>query len=781
MSLSRPRRWQVASASSRCGHTGKMPVPRRLVRLASLGFLLALAVLGGCGGSTPVGLPGGIVADSLASQNSLAEVELGRQPIEAPAPGEGKEGPSAAKPKKALVDDEDMSEHPFPRRVKAPPLEGGKEWLNAAGPLDIKDLRGKWVLLDFWTYCCINCMHVLPELKKLEKAHPNDLVVIGVHSAKFDTEKGTKNIREAILRYEIEHPVVNDAEHAIWENYGISSWPSLRLIDPEGNLVAQHSGEIDFDVLDGFLKKASPYYAKKGALDATPLRFKPEAHAATPLRFPGKVLADEAGSRLFIADSNHNRIVVAKLDGTLLGTIGGGESGRADGDFRAARFNHPQGMALRGETLYVADTENHLIRKVDLAKKQVTTIAGTGRQRRSALWPGIKIDDEGFPKLPSRFVGKPAEESLASPWDLWIVGGDLYIAMAGSHQIWKMTLDEKEIGPYSGNGREDIVDGPLLPGRPLEPEHASFAQPSGLSSDGEWLYVADSEGSSVRAVPLKPKAEVRTVLGTAELRIGRLFKFGDVDGALDKALLQHCLAVAYRDGKLYVADTYNDKVKEIDLKNETIKTIAGGGKAAADGPATLDEPAGLSVAGGKLYVADTNNHRIRVIDLADGKKISTIEIAGLTPPAPAAAAGKPKFPGAKQVELPKAVAKTVDGKLTLSVSLDLPEGWKMNAEAPMAYYVEADGDAGAIDRGAIGKLVKPKERTAKFDITLPVKAATGSEKLKVSLTYYYCQTKESGVCKVGSVVWTVPVELKADAKDAAVSLPFKIEEAKLPD
>jgi sugar lactone lactonase YvrE len=436
-------------------------------------------------------------------------------------------------------------------------------------------------------------------------------------------------------------------------------------------------------------------------------------------------------------------------------------------------------MALKGDALYVADTENHLIRKIDLARKQVTTVAGTGRQRRSALWPGIKIDDDGFPKLPERFVGKPSEEALASPWDLWIAGSDLFIAMAGTHQIWKMTLDEKEIGPYSGNGREDIVDGPLLPDRPLEPEHASFAQPSGLSSDGEWLYVADSEGSSVRAVPLKPKAEVRTVLGTAELRFGRLFKFGDVDGALDKALLQHCLAVAYHDGKLYVADTYNDKVKEIDLKNETIKTIAGG--KAADGSPVLDEPAGLSVAGGKLYVADTNSHRIRAIDLADGKKLSTIEIAGLAPPAAPAAAGKPKFPGAKQVELPKAVAKAVDGKLTLTVALDVPEGWKMNADAPMAYYIEAEGDSGAVDREAIGKLVKPKERTAKFDIALPVKAATGSEKLKVSLTYYYCQTKESGICKVGSVVWTVPVELKADAKDAAVALPYKIVEAKLPD
>ncbi len=667
MSLSRPRCWLVASAFRRWGDAGTMPVPRRPVGLASAG-LLALVVLSGCGGSlaapsgtdtTPIGLSDGAAPDK--DKSPPAQIELGRRPLEAPAGG-GEEGPSAAKSKKPPLEEEDMSEHPFPRRVKAPPLEGGKEWLNSAGPLDIKDLRGKWVLLDFWTYCCINCMHILPELKKLEKAHPNDLVVIGVHSAKFETEKGTKNIREAILRHEIEHPVVNDADHAIWENYGISSWPSLRLIDPEGNLVAQHSGEIDADSLDGFLKKATPYYAKKGVLDPTPLEFKQETHAPNPLRFPGKLLADAEGQRLFIADSSHNRIVVARLDGTLIATIGDGRVGLTDGDFGTARFNKPQGMALRGDMLYVADTENHVLRKVDLAKKQVTTIAGTGRQRRTPLWPGITFEEGRFPKLPERYVGKPKEEALASPWDLWIHGGDLYIAMAGPHQIWKMTLDEKEIGPYAGNGREDIVDGSLLPPIPpvlpeelspavLKGPYSSFAQPSGLASDGEWLYVADSEGSSVRAVPLKATGEVRTVVGTANLRFGRLFKFGDVDGALDKALLQHCLAVAYHEGKLYVADTYNDKIKEIDLKNETIKTIAGG-KAAA-GPSALDEPAGLSVAGGKLYVADTNSHRVRVIDLADSKKISTIEIAGLAPPRRPPLLGNPSSPAPKRSSCPR--------------------------------------------------------------------------------------------------------------------------------
>ncbi len=361
-------------------------------------------------------------------------------------------------------------------------------------------------------------------------------------------------------------------------------------------------------------------------LNEKPIHFSLEqTHTSqTPLRYPGKILADEAGGRLFIADSNHNRIVIAGFDGKLQHVIGSGEIGHADGDFAAATFNHPQGMALRGDTLYVADTENHLLRKIDLKNHRVATIAGTGQEQHGPHQP----------------PGPPLKTELNSPWALCIHGSDLYIAMAGAHQIWKMPLDESAIGPYAGNGREDIVDGPL--------DDASFAQPSGLASDDQNLYVADSEGSSVRAVPLDPALPVRTIVGTANLPEARLFTFGDVDGPNGKARLQHCLGITYHDGRLYVADTYNDKIKVIDLKTGQCKTLVGTGKPGADDsggtsskgvgkPAAFFEPAGLSCAAGKLFVADTNNHRIRVIDLADANagspRVTTLEISGLTPPA----------------------------------------------------------------------------------------------------------------------------------------------------
>ncbi len=659
------------------------------------------------------------------------------------------------------------SPYPLRREVKDFPTD--REWLNTGRPLKLRECKGKFVVLDFWTYCCINCMHILPELKKLEHAYPNNVVVIGVHSAKFDTEQDTKNIRDAILRYEIEHPVVNDFDHKIWDDFGISSWPSLRVIDPEGYMVGGQSGEVKFEDLEAFIQMGLPYYREKGLLNEQPLKLTSEAaaHKAGPLKFPSKVHADAKSQRLFITDSGHNRIVVASLEGKLLETIGSGAQGRADGDFAAASFNRPQGTFLHNDTLYVADTENHMLRKVDLKAKKVTTIAGIGEQAR-VLWPGLdKV--ERLADVPERWVGKPLETALNSPWALWVQGENLYIAMAGPHEIWKMPLDEREIGPYAGNGREDIVDGPLLPKTPYEPGFSSFAQPSGLAGDNDWLYVADSEGSSIRAVPFNPEKEVRTVIGTADLPGGRLFTFGDVDGKPGTGRLQHPLDVAFRDGKLYVADTYNNKVRVVDASTGELSTLAGNGKPGRDdSPAAFDEPEGLAVAGDKLFVADTNNHAIRVIDLGSGNKVSTLAIEGLAPPkvVPQVAAAKvPKFDDADQEKLDTLVVQPKDGHVKLQVSLALPPGWKINPLGPGGYAVLRTGEKGVVASDSLGKFVKLSKPEAEFTITLPV-SGTGTDELKVGVNYYYCEDKENGLCKEGSVLFTLP--LKVDASGAEI-------------
>ncbi|MFK7819995.1 MAG: thioredoxin-like domain-containing protein, partial [Planctomycetaceae bacterium] len=379
----------------------------------------------------------------------------------------------------APSDSTELVENPFPERVLAPEaiLDGGKEWLNASGPIQLKDLRGKIVILDFWTYCCINCMHVLPDLKYLEQKYPNELVVIGVHSAKFDNEKDSENIRQAIMRHEIEHPVVNDADMVIWRKFGARSWPTLAIVDPEGYYCGSQPGEGNRELLDAIVGRLVKYHRQKKTLDESPIKFSLEREKTkpTPLRYPGKVLADTEGNRLFIADTGNNRIVVTDMGGTLLHVIGNGAIGLRDGSFEDAEFDHPQGMALAEEQLYVADTENHVIRAVDLTNKTVSTIAGTGKQSRR------------------RVAGGPAKTTaLNSPWALQHLDGILFIAMAGPHQIWQHVIGGDEVSVYAGSGAEDVVNGSL--------KQAALAQPSGLASDGNWLYVADSEGSAIRRI-----------------------------------------------------------------------------------------------------------------------------------------------------------------------------------------------------------------------------------------------------------------------------------------
>jgi DNA-binding beta-propeller fold protein YncE/thiol-disulfide isomerase/thioredoxin len=646
----------------------------------------------------------------------------------------------------------------LPNRVRAPALDGGSDWINTSGPLDLGQLRGKFVLLDFWTYCCINCMHILPELKKLEQKYANELVVIGVHSGKFFSEGDSKNIHDAVLRYGIEHPVVNDAQRILWTKYQVSVWPSFRIIDPEGFVIATHSGETTFEALDAFFSRAVLSYRRKRVLDETPLRFELERYseAPTPLRFPGKIYADEASDRLFISDSSHNRIVVTRLDGTLVDVIGSGGMGRQDGGYRAATFDHPQAAVLHQGHLYVADTENHSIRKIDLVNKQVTTIAGTG-------------------KMSSEFVvrsaGRPTSTSLSSPWALCFHEGELYIAMAGKHQIWKMTFDPPKIFPYAGNCEEDIIDGPLLPRTAYQKGFAAFAQPSGLTSDGQWLFVADSEGSSIRAVPFLPNDRVRTVIGTAALPDNRLFTFGDREGRLAPGMLQHPLGVAYDNKRIYVADTYNNKIKVIDLATSTLKTIAGDFESGrTDQPARFDEPAGLSIAANKLFVADTNNHLVRVIDLADNYAVKTLDIKGLEPPDIEDSTPIVPLANLKQTTFAATEVKPVDGQLELSIELNLPEGNKLNSAAPMSYRVEVlDGDK-IISADAVGKSQQISDLSTRFNLDIPLAATQGAARLNIMLTFFYCREGSEAVCKVGDVSWTGLVTLSDKARTEQLEL-----------
>ena len=296
---------------------------------------------------------------------------------------------------------------------EVPSLDGGVGWINS-GPIELAKLKGKIVLLDFWTYCCINCHHVLPALAKLEQKYKNELVVIGVHSGKFNAERNTENIRRKVAEYRIKHPVVNDANMTIWERFGRQSWPTLVLIDPDGQEIGRNPGEIPFEHprprdrpgCRELQRPAQPQAARVRSRDG-------QGRSAGPLLFPGKVLADVKGKRLFISDTGHNRIVQTDLEGKAPVVIGSGAEGLVDGGYDKARFNRPQGMYLEGETLYVADTENHAIRAVDLKAKHVTTIAGTGSQ--APRRPATALPRHGQDQCAFEPLGRDPDSRLASP------------------------------------------------------------------------------------------------------------------------------------------------------------------------------------------------------------------------------------------------------------------------------------------------------------------------------------------------------------------------------
>src|SRR5260370_21340364 len=163
-------------------------------------------------------------------------------------------------------------EMPVQHRIRAPELKGDRGWLNTDKPLSLAALRGKAVLLYFSTYGCIYCIHIIPDLKKLEKKYPNELVVIGVHSAKFENEKDTENIRRIILRYEIEHPIVNDADFAIWRSYAVDAWPTRYLIDPAGYVIGRVSGGGGYPALDKAIADTHAEFRNRGAPNADPLK-----------------------------------------------------------------------------------------------------------------------------------------------------------------------------------------------------------------------------------------------------------------------------------------------------------------------------------------------------------------------------------------------------------------------------------------------------------------------------------------------------------------------------
>ncbi len=624
----------------------------------------------------------------------------------------------------------------------APGIPGDVSWFNVARPLTLEELKGRAVLLDFWTLGCINCQHIIPDLKRLEAEFGDNLVVIGVHSGKYATEHEDESVLEAIRRFGIEHPVINDPDFVVWRTFGASAWPTLVLIDPAGNLVGGHAGEGVYPLFQPILASLVAEFGEKGLLSPRPLPISLAAAPATAvLSYPGKVLADGGRGRLFIADSGHHRILEARLDGTLVRAFGTGKEGFADGAPGEAAFRQPHGVALSadGATLFVADTRNHAIRAIDLDSGETTTVAGTGEQLRR------------LPQGPSPAL----ETAMASPWDVVLANGQLFISMAGIHQIWSLNLLSRQVSVFAGTSREGIDDGPRL-------TMATLAQPSGLAADAEWLYWVDPESSALRRVPLAGEGEVQTLVGTG------LFDYGDRDGRGRQAQFQHPQGVALLDGAIYVADTYNHRLRVYDPVSQEVGTAAGSERGWSDGVAggvKFDEPGGLSAAAGLVYIADTNNHLVRVYNPATGT-VATLALTNLSA-ITAATPGR-----VTRVEFP--ARRVSPGASNVRITISSPRGFHLNASAPSKLEL-ATSNGSVLDLGERTLTWTTDEDRVSFPV--PVVLAEGQATMTLTVSAYYCRTGAEALCFVGLFELAVPVEVTALSSQSELVVDFELPEA----
>ena len=543
-------------------------------------------------------------------------------------------------------------------RVRASELLG-RNWLNTGGQqLSLQELRGKIVILDFWTFCCINCLHVLDELRPLEEQYADVLVTVGVHSPKFEHEADPEAIAAAVERYEIEHPVLDDPELITWQAYSARAWPTLVVIDPEGYIAASLSGEGHVAGLNSLVDELVAEHEAKGTLHRGDGPYVAPEPVSRTLRFPGKAVPADDGTFL-VSDTGHHRIVQLDADlETVLHSWGSGQKGYADGLADTAQFNEPQGLTVLpaglaeqvGYGVVVADTVNHRLRGINTNTGEVTTLAGNGVQR---LLDSDRLSAErtreGAVTMGS-LGSDPLKVSLSSPWDaLWSEPlGRVIVAMAGTHQIFSFDPATGELAVCSGTGLEGLLDG--------APDEAWYAQSSGLAQDAAGdIWIADSETSSLRVLRISQDPEqpqVETIIGQG------LYDFGFRDGDPAQARLQHPLGVtALPDGSVLVADTYNGAVR----RYRAAHTAADGSAVPAEVSTVargLKEPSDVLLAGDgeSLLVVETNAHQL--VRIAVPEQYLTVD------------------EGAAQTQRPR--TSVAAGEFGLTVNFQAPTGQKLD-------------------------------------------------------------------------------------------------------
>jgi DNA-binding beta-propeller fold protein YncE len=461
-----------------------------------------------------------------------------------------------------------------------PEIPDQLHWFNVDSPVRLSEQKGRVILLNFNTYCSLHCLRIVEDLDYLTDRYPNKLVVIGIHGPRFPAERSPEHVRNAISRHHIRHPVLHDPDYRLWQRFAIHSGPTLGVIDTQGSIVGSISGEGNRDKLERIITALLARAVSPATGEKTPYVLKPASEPLRPLYFPDKILATE--NRVYIADSGHHRVLATSSQGLILHQYGDGNPGFVDGNGFSAAFDAPQGMVIADEFLYVADTGNHAIRRINIRNDDVVTLAGTGTMGREPV---------------GDYFGNPLEADLNTPSGLAYKTNMLYIAMTGLHQIWTLSLVTNTLEIFAGCGEEGHVDGASW--------KACFAQPSALSIIGHTLYVVDAGSSAIRAIDLNTR-HVTTLVGKG------LFDFGDTDGVGPAASFQHPLDIKADQSQksLWVADTYNNKIRKIRLENKLVSSYQ------VKHP--LSEPGGLAFRGNTLYIANTNRHEIVRVNLRSG-------------------------------------------------------------------------------------------------------------------------------------------------------------------
>lgn len=603
-------------------------------------------------------------------------------------------------------------------------------WLNLSRPLKKEDLEGRVVLLDFWTYACVNCLHAIPEIKKLEKEFGNKLMVIGVHSGKFDNEKDPRSILKAVLKHDISHAVINDSNLKIWDAFKIKAWPSFVLIDPDGRVKKRYVGENDVKYIRKDVKRMVDKYRYHLNRDALPILLEKNKVVKTVLSYPTKIAYAKkfsyksyAGNAFFIANSGRNNILVARKNGEVMFQIGLKKSGLRDGHIENARFDNPMGMVFRDGKLYVADSSNHALRVVDFKKRKVSTLIGDGR--RGEVISGKKLDAEVV--------------LLASPTDLEFFPDKNHIAIAnsGTHQILSYNIKTKKVDVLAGNGNEGIADG----------GDATLAQTADLSEYDGKLYFLDSESSSLRV--LDKKGRVKTLIGKG------LFDFGHKNGAKKEALMQHPLGLFVNRNGAYISDSFNHRIRKYEFHRKKIKDLFGGKRGDILGKdMQFDEPEDIYVVKDDMYVLDTNNNRLVKINF---KKMSA-SLVNVMPPLQLPKDGFLQYlPNLQKSKMVKVRSKDV------RIKIGFDEGWKINEKGPsFLNLLEMVGEKKAnLIRVFDWNMIKNNE------IILP--ELDEDKDYVLQGTIYYCQDKRGALCYIISHEQQIKVS-KRGAKEVKIEL-----------